>query len=209
MFFPPTFLRQTLARKYIQRPVQIPCIVAKMASKFQLSSAEKITLDEIFGENNVVNQFLCKVVWKDNIVSNSSIPADADLGNSTTHWWKKFQVIPFPAAQPATIVTTAISADRLLANQLPSVQIQPLSHRHQPSGMKRPLPQDPQDDGNNKDKEMRVTKGKDDVVKEAVGVKERKRRKLSTGGTLNNREMFFRPVSHINIRYHSYTNARQ
>ena len=56
-----------------------------MAAKFQMWPKEKITSDQIFGESDVVNQFLRQAVWKDNLVSDLSIPPNTELSNSITH----------------------------------------------------------------------------------------------------------------------------
>ena len=163
---------------------------------------EVIILDQIFGKSQVVSKFLPQSVWKDHIVSDSSIPPNTELGDSTTHWWKRFQstgLIPPRPPKPATTTTT--SADRLPANQLPSTGIQPLRHRCHTSGIKRPSPQDPQDDGDNKDKRTaKETTGKDNAG-EATGARETKHRKVSSGTPCEGGdiEMLFSPVSHTYI----------
>ena len=88
-----------------------------MAAKFQMWPKEEITSDQIFGESDVVNQFLRQAVWKDNLVSNLSIPPNTELSDSTTRWWKRFQstglVSPHPHKPP---ITTTTPADTLPAN---------------------------------------------------------------------------------------------
>lgn len=173
-----------------------------MAAKFQMWPKEVIILDQIFGKSQVVSKFLPQSVWKDHIVSDSSIPPNTELGDSTTHWWKRFQstgLIPPRPPKPATTTTT--SADRLPANQLPSTGIQPLRHRCHTSGIKRPSPQDPQDDGDNKDKRTaKETTGKDNAG-EATGARETKHHKVSSGTPCEGGdiEMLFSPVSHTYI----------
>ena len=176
-----------------------------MAAKFQMWPKEEITSDQIFGESDVVNQFLRQAVWKNNLVSNLSIPPNVELSNFTTHWWKRFQstslVSPHPHKPP---ITTTTSTDTLPANRLPSTGIQPVGHRHQPSGIKRPSPQDSQDDVGNKVKETgKGTIGKDTTVK-ATGTRESKWRKVSSA--LDDTKIL---VSHVNILHHSDTHARQ
>ena len=184
----------------LQRPgIQLPHIVLDMAAKFQMWPKEVITLDQIFGERQVVSKFLPQSVWKDHIVSNSSIPPNTELSDSTTHWWKRFQstgLMPPPPPKPATTTTT--SADTLPANQLPSTRIQPLRHRHHMSGIKRPSPQDPQDDGDNKDKGTAKKTTSKDNAGEATSARETKRRKVSSGTPCEGGdiEMLFSPVSH-------------
>ena len=142
-----------------------------MAAKFQMWPKEEITSNQIFGKSDVVNQFLHQAVWKDNLVSDLSIPPNTELGDSTTHWWKRFQSTgPVPPYPHKPSITTTTSADTLPANRLLSTGIQSVGHRRQLSGIKRPLPQDPQDDVGNKVKET----GKDTTVK-ATGTRESKR----------------------------------
>ena len=176
-----------------------------MAAKFQMWPKEEITSGQIFGESDVVNQFLRQAVWKDNLVSNLSIPSNTELGDSTTHWWKRFRstnlVSPHPHKPP---ITTTTSTDTLPANRLPSTRIQPVSHRRQLSGIKRPSPQDTQDDVGNKVKEAgKDTIGKDTTIK-ATGTRESKQQKVSTA--LDDTKIL---VSHVNILHRSDTHARQ
>ena len=191
---------ETSARICLQRPgIQIPHIVLDMAAKFQMWPKEVITPDQIFGESQVVSKFLPQSVWKDHIVSDSSIPPNTEFGDSTTHWWKRFQstglISPCP---PKRVTTTTTSADRLPAKQLPLTGIQPLRHRHHTSGIKRPSPQDLQDDGDNKDKgTAKKTTGKDNAGK-ATGARETKCHKVSSGTPCEGGdiEMLFSLVSH-------------
>jgi hypothetical protein len=79
-----------------------------MVVKCEMWPNEMITLDQIFDENQVVNKFLSQSVWKDYIVSDSSISPNADLSESTTRW-KKFQstsLIPLSTPKPAITTTT-------------------------------------------------------------------------------------------------------
>ena len=188
-----------------KQSAQIPRVVAEMAAKFQMWPKEEITSDQIFGKSDVINQFLCQAVWKDNLVSNLSIPSNTKLGNSTTHWWKRFQstglVPPHPHKPP---ITTTTSTDTLPANQLPSTGIQPVSHRCQQSGIKKPSPQDPQDDVGNKVKETgKDIIGKDTTIK-AISTRESKRQKVSTVVVDDTKIL----VSHVNILHCSDTHAR-
>ena len=173
---------------------------------------EVITPDQIFGKSQVVSKFLPWSVWKDHIVSNSSIPSNTELGDSTTHWWKRFQstgLIPPHPPKPATTTTT--SADTLPANRLPLTGIQSLRNRHHMSGIKRPSPQDPQDDGDNKDKgTAKKTTGKDNAG-EATGARETKHCKVSSGTPCEGGdiEMLFSPVSHTYICCDACSDGKQ
>jgi hypothetical protein len=90
-------------------------------------------------------------------------------------------------------------------NQLLSTGIQPVGHRRQPSGVKRPSAQDHQDDRDHKVKETVKDSMRKDATVEATGMKERKRRKVSTTA-LDDPKIL---VSHMNIHFHSDTHARQ
>ena len=183
-----------------------------MAVKFQMWPKEVIIPDQILGESQVVSKFLPRSVWKDHIVSDSSIPPNTELGDSTTHWWKRFQstsLIPPCPPKPATTTTTF--ADRLPANRLPLTGIQPLGHRHHMSGIKRPSPQDPQDDGDNKDKgTAKKATGKDNDS-EATSARETRRHKVSSGTPCEGGDikMLFSPVSHTYIYCDTRSDGKQ
>jgi hypothetical protein len=187
--------------------IQVPRIVLNMAAKFEMWPKEMITLDQIFDENQVVNKFLSQSVWKDHIVSDSSISPNTDLGKSTTHWWKRFQstsVIPPSTPKPAIMTTT--STDTLPASRLPSTGIQLVGLRCQLSGIKRPSPQYPHDDGDGRDKgTAKITTGKDNAG-EATRTRETKQCKVSLSIPPERGEMVFSPVSHTYIFYHTCSN---
>ena len=164
---------------------------------------EQITSNQIYSENNVVDHFPLQAVWKDNIVSNSSIPANTELGDSATHWWRGFPLPNLVLPRHANPVTTTTSADTLLKNDPPLVDVH-LRHRRQASGTKRPL-----NDGNKDQGSAKTATGQDTAVKEA-GMREMKRCKVASGTTPeSNVEMFFTPVSHTDKYYIALSNAKQ
>ena len=149
--------------------------MAEMATKFQMWPKGAITSQQIYSENDMVDRFLLQAVWKDNIVSDSSIPANTELSDSTTHWWKRFpspNLIPPCPANP--VATTTTHANTLAENDIPTVKVQPLGHRCQASGVKRPSPQDPHNAGNKDQGLVKETKGRDNTVK-GGSVRETKR----------------------------------
>ena len=164
---------------------------------------EQITSNRIYSENNMVDWFLLQAVWKDNIISNSSIPANTELSDSTTHWWKRFPSPNLVPPRHANPVTTTTSADTLPKNHPPSVDVH-LHHRRQVSGTKRAL-----NDGNKDQGLAKTATGQDTTIKEA-GMWEMKQRKVASGMTPeSNVEMFFSPVSHTDKYYIALSNAKQ
>ena len=74
---------------------------------------------------------------------------------------------------------------------IPTVKVQPLGHRCQASGVKRPSSQDPHDARNEDQGSVKETKGKDNTVK-GGSVRETKRQKVLTGAVVDDTEI---PVS--------------
>ena len=176
---------QTSVRQWFRESVHIPCIVAKMVMKFQMWPKEQITSNQIYSENNVVDHFLLQAVWKDNIVSDLSIIANTELGDSATHWWKRFPSPNLVLPCHGNPVTTTTSANTLPKNDLPLVDIH-LCHRCQASGTKRPS-----NDGNRDQGLVKTAAGQDTAVKEA-GMREMKQCQVASGMTPeSNVEMFF------------------
>jgi hypothetical protein len=146
--------------------MRIPRIVMELAAKFHIKSKEEITVDEVLSKNESVDQFLDMSRRKEQIIDKSSIPADIALGESSTHWWTRFNstttsipstpsAVPASAsaAPPATSITTpstiaapatpttspiVIPPQEPRHMRLSTVRIPSLGHRWQPSRLKCP-----------------------------------------------------------------------
>lgn len=137
--------------------VHIPHIMMELGAKLCLKSADKISFDEVMGEDAVVNEFIAKSCWKEQIDDNSSILVDINIGESSTHWWTQFHptitpissaavttpippaaATPIPSINPAITAPSAILTEEwtgLLTFVLPSV-----SHWRCPSHLKCSAP---------------------------------------------------------------------
>ena len=74
----------------------IPRVVMEHAMKFHLKSKDEITVDEVLSKNNIVNQFLDMSSRKKQMIDKSTIPVDIALGESSTHWWTRFNAAAMP-----------------------------------------------------------------------------------------------------------------
>jgi hypothetical protein len=139
----------------------------ELVAKFHIKSKEEITVDEVLGKNKSVDQFLNMSQRKEQMIDKLSIPADITLGESSTHWWTRFNstttsipstssTIPASAsaAPPATSITTpstittpatpttspiVVPPQEPQHMRLPTIKIPLFGHRWQPSQLKCPL----------------------------------------------------------------------
>lgn len=131
--------------------MKIPCIVIELASKLQLTSKEVISIEELISKNSIINEFIIESQWKHQVIENSSILDNINLGKLVTHWWTGF-TIPTPGIPPVIAVppiqTTAVtpplastiinaasmSIDSIAITEehqkrLPTIKVMPLRHR--------------------------------------------------------------------------------
>jgi hypothetical protein len=89
--------------------IRIPQIVMELAVKLLLKSKEEIPLDEVIGEDTIVNKFIAQSHWKDQIDDNSNIPVDIGIGEPSTHRWTRFNATTTPISS-TTIITDILPA---------------------------------------------------------------------------------------------------
>jgi hypothetical protein len=108
------------------RDIRIPRVVMELAAKLQLNSKEKFSVDELVTRNPIVNKFILVSRWKDQIVDNPSIPSDSNLGELSTHWWRRFNdtttTIPSIITSTPTPPTTSSIASHC---QSPAIMVVP------------------------------------------------------------------------------------
>jgi hypothetical protein len=85
--------------------IRIPRIVMELAVKLLLKSKYEIPLDEVVGEDTIIDEFIAQSHWKDQINNNSNIPVDIGIGEPSTHWWTRFN------STAASISSTTVITD--------------------------------------------------------------------------------------------------
>ena len=69
--------------------IHIPHMVMELAAKLQLNSKKMISVEELVNKNPIIDEFIIRLRWKDQIVDDCSIPSDTNLGKLPTHWWTR------------------------------------------------------------------------------------------------------------------------
>jgi hypothetical protein len=130
--------------------IRIPQIVMELAVKLLLKSKDEIPLDEVVGEDTIIDEFIAQSHWKDQINNNSNIPVDIGIGEPSTHWWTRFNSTAAPISS-TTIITdippttaTAVPSNTVAEpiteeiqwKKLPTV-VMPVRQKRQPIQRKR------------------------------------------------------------------------
>ena len=85
--------------------IHIPHVVIELAAKLQLNSKETILVKELVNKNPIIDEFIIRLHWKDQIINDCSIPSNTNLGKLPTHWWTRFATTI--TSMPSTTDTAA------------------------------------------------------------------------------------------------------